>query len=349
MKALRLPQTLGILLLLASALVPPNVVTVFAQTPPVADVPSLSQSRNGNVGNFELVTPLAGGGLQHFWRNNDSPGNPWLLGSQFAQGQTWGAVSLIQSNFGFIPGDPFFTGNLEVVATSGATLSAMWRDGRGPWRPPVAITTDVRGSPAFIQSRFGGRGNFELVTPLATGGLAHFWRDNDRDLTWRRGATFGTGLGMVDAVTLIQSNYGFPGNLEVVVRAGSNLWSMWRDSGPSFAWSVPALVTTGVSGNPSMVQGRFGQIGDFELATPQSGSGIAHAFRANDDPQQPWIPNSLFAADHQSSGVSLIESTYGVPGNLEVVETNAAATVISAWWTDLTVLPVTWHGPAKIN
>lgn len=38
------------------------------------------QSRFGNRGNFEIVLPRTGGGLVHFWRNNDAPANPWPWG-----------------------------------------------------------------------------------------------------------------------------------------------------------------------------------------------------------------------------------------------------------------------------
>ncbi|MBI3952175.1 MAG: DUF4185 domain-containing protein [Acidobacteria bacterium] len=38
---------------------------------------SFFQSRYGRQGNFEVVVLLAGGGLAHYWRDNDSPGLPW--------------------------------------------------------------------------------------------------------------------------------------------------------------------------------------------------------------------------------------------------------------------------------
>ncbi|MCX6676625.1 MAG: PA14 domain-containing protein [Methanothrix sp.] len=95
------------------------------------------------------------------------------------------------------------------------------------------------GNPVLIQSRFGSKGNFELIVPLATGGLAHFWRDNDAsDMPWKGPTIFG-GTDKYDAVTMIQSNYGSPGDLEVVARVGDRLVFFWRDSGPSLAWNGP--------------------------------------------------------------------------------------------------------------
>jgi hypothetical protein len=58
------------------------------------------------------------------------------------------------------------------------------------------------GNPVLIQSRFGRQGNFELLVPLATGGLAAFFRvNNGIGLPWGGPTIFGTELGRVDAVT----------------------------------------------------------------------------------------------------------------------------------------------------
>ena len=45
--------------------------------------------------------------------------------------------------------------------------------------------------------------------------------------------------GHIDAVTMIQSNFGDPGNLELVARVGDSLKFFWRDSGPDFHWNGP--------------------------------------------------------------------------------------------------------------
>jgi hypothetical protein len=102
----------------------------------------------------------------------------------------------------------------------------------------------MTGNPVLIQSRFGHQGNFELVVPSSQGGLVHFWRNNDDTLLlpWSGPTFFGQSLGPVDAVTMIQSNFGDPGNLEVVARVGNGLHFLWRDSGPSFTWSNPFLL-----------------------------------------------------------------------------------------------------------
>jgi hypothetical protein len=76
-------------------------------------------------------------------------------------------------------------------------------------------------------------GNFELVTPLRSGGLGRFFRNNDDpSLPWAQTATFGTPLGAVDGCSLIQSNLSSqavagmgtgPGNLLLVTVTGNEL------------------------------------------------------------------------------------------------------------------------------
>ena len=103
----------------------------------------------------------------------------------------------------------------------------------------------VAGNPVVIQGRFGAKGNFELVVPDANNGLIHFWRNNDHPYLYWSGPThFGQSLGAVNSVTMIQSNFGSPGNLEVIARCGNQLQFFWRDSGPAFTWNGPFLLAS---------------------------------------------------------------------------------------------------------
>src|SRR5262249_3896008 len=154
---------------------------------------------------------------------------------------------------------------------AGNTLWSFWRDGGPPyaWHGPSSIIGGATGNPVLIQSRFGSRGNFELVTPLSAGGGAHVWRNNDDPaLPWVNDASFGQCLGNVEAITMIQSNFGAPGNLEVVARVGTGLWAFYRDSSPPFTWHASGTLPASASGMPTMVQSRFGSRGNFELVTP---------------------------------------------------------------------------------
>jgi hypothetical protein len=322
----------------------------------IAGIPSLIQSRFGAKGNFEVVAPLMGGGLAHYWRNNDDPDLPWSAPTFFGAGQI-DAACLIQSNFGS-------PGNLEVAARGGGNLFTFWRDSgpafnwNGPY--PVAVegaggtcgrqpVTGVAGNPVLIQSRFGTKGNFELIVPLAAGGLAHYFRNNDDPaLPWLAAPTFGQSVGVIDAVTVIESNFGVPGNLEVVARAGDRLITFWRDSTSPLAWHGPfALVAdgvavSGVAGNPVLTQSRFGTKGNFDLLVPLTAGGFAAYWRDNDTVSLPWHGPVFVETAARFDAVSFIQSNFGSPGNFEVVSRIAGHMAHS--WRD-SGPQFAWSGP----
>ena len=323
-----------------SALSADDIAAVRFMYPVRTESGFLVQSNFGAKGNFEMVVPAPGGGLSAYWRNNDDPARPWSAAIAFGGTTHYDSVSLIQSNYG-IPG------NLEVIARTGNQLHLFWRDS-GPayhWNGPTTIASGVSGNPALIQSNFGLKGNFELVVPQASGGLALYWRNNDNpSLPWSGALPFG-GTTHYDSVALIQSNYGSPGNLELVARAGSQLHSFWRDSGPAFHWNGPNPVTTGVAGRPALIQSRYGAKGNFELAVPQAGGGIGFLWRDNDNPALPWSSPTHIGGTTPYDQVALIESNYGIPGNLELMASTGGH--IHFYWRD-SGPAYHWNGPTVI-
>jgi hypothetical protein len=209
--------------------------------------PALIQGHFGSKGNFEVVAARLAGRLAHFWRDNDTANLPWQGPTLFGSTDHYDAVALIQSNFSSAGGGP---GNLEVIAHTGHRLDHYWRDDVSPfaWHGPFAIpgATGTSATPTLIQGGFGSKGNFEVVVPLAAGGLAHFWRDNDTaNLPWQGPTLFGS-TDHYDAVALIQSNFssagGGPGNLEVIAHTGHRLDHYWRDDVSPFAWHGPFAI-----------------------------------------------------------------------------------------------------------
>jgi hypothetical protein len=196
----------------------------------------------------------------------------------------------------------------------------------------------------FIQSRFGTQGNFEVVAPSSSGGLAHYWRNNDDPrFPWNGPFPFGGSLGNIDGVSLIQSNFGDPGNLEVIAIARGQAYHFVRDSGPSFTWNGP---DSGVAGVPGLIQSRFGTQGNFEVVVPSSSGGLAHYWRNNDDPTFPWNGPFPFARALRFGSASLIQSNFGDPGNLEVVA-GATSQEILAFSRD-SGPSFTWSGPVIV-
>lgn len=179
-----------------------------------------------------------------------------------------------------------------------------------------------------MQGTFGIRGHFELVVPRAQGGISYYWRDNDpgAQFAWHGPFDFATDVGRVDAVSLIQSNFGPPGvgQLEAVARIRDGLAHFRRvNDSPPYTWLGPQFFAQGVSGTPSLIQGWFGSVGNYELVVPLVGSGLAHYWRNNDPGQNlTWNGPFVFAAElGHADAASLTQSNYGSPGvgNLEVV------------------------------
>lgn len=110
-------------------------------------------------------------------------------------------------------------GNLEGVMRAARKLAFLHRDGPS-WHGQSDRLVGGRplagmlGRPEFIQGRAGSRGYFEVVTPLAAGGMAHYYRDyDDADFrgSMREEARFGIGQ-TFGAASLIQRNFGVLGN-----------------------------------------------------------------------------------------------------------------------------------------
>jgi hypothetical protein len=178
--------------------------------------------------NFEVLAPLPGGGLGHWWRDNGAPGLPWN-GPEFVDTGVAGAVELVFSTFG----------NLEAVVRVDEHLEHWWFEG-GAWHGPNVFAWAVAGRPGFVQSRHGARGNFEVVAPLVDGGMGHWWRDNDDPaLRWHGPTRFGAGA--PEAASTIHSGYG---NLEVVAAFAEHLEHWWRDDGGTWNWHGPATFVT---------------------------------------------------------------------------------------------------------
>jgi hypothetical protein len=96
--------------------------------------------------------------------HEDGPG-PVSFGQQLGKVDD---LTLIQSNYG---------NNLELIARAGDALHFMWRDTQ--WHGPHRIAGGAAGNPVLIQSRFGRKGNFELVYPDRERGIRFMWRNND--------------------------------------------------------------------------------------------------------------------------------------------------------------------------
>lgn len=272
--------------------------------------PSLIQTRYGNRTMLELASPSASGGILLYARDNDTPGMPWyVLG---AIGRSIGVptgVSWIQGNYG----DP---GNLELVAVAGGKLWYFWRDSGADraWRGPYLLASQVRGAPSLIQSRFGVAGDFLLAVPNVAGGIGLYYRSNDdAALPWRFGGRVGVGVpALFSGASLIESNYGHPGNFELVGTAGGAVYYFWGTGLTAPDWHGPFTIAGHAGGPPSLIQSRFGVQGNFEMLVPSDDDGIDFYWRDNDTAGLPWRgPFRIHEALGRVGAVSLIQGTLG--------------------------------------
>lgn len=204
--------------------------------------PAFIQGRWGGRGNYEVVAPLAAGGMGHWWRDNDHPDLPWYGPSTFgweAAGASEaggpgpvGAVAMVHGRA---------SDNLELVARVGSRLQHWWRDGLGSWHRGPDIGLGASGVHDLVE----GAGpephlsNYELVAPLAAGGMGHWSADPKAPALAWGGPTATFGSGQVLAVGLVQ---GTNGNLEVVAAGPARVEHWWRDGGPPYEWHGPTVI-----------------------------------------------------------------------------------------------------------
>ena len=153
----------------------------------VVGEPALIQSNYGTQGNFEVIV-TTGGGLRHFFRNNDDPNRPWISGETFV-GESRQGPALIQSNIGQ-------KGNFEVI-TDGRHIFRNNDDPNLPWvwGSTFQALNGFEGA-ALIQSNIGQKGNFEAIVQFKAlqperdpdpphNVLTHHFRNNDDpNLPW---------------------------------------------------------------------------------------------------------------------------------------------------------------------
>jgi hypothetical protein len=143
--------------------------------------------------------------------------------------------------------------------------------------------------------------------------LIHYFRGNDTlGFPWHHAAdlfvpppatsgTIATIAQIPNGLSVIESNFGDPGNFEAVVRmtpivsndgAADFLTHYFFDC-TTRSWAGPFLIRadgrpiSGVTGAPALIQSRFGHQGNFELVVPQ-GNRLVHYFRDNDAGGFPW-------------------------------------------------------------
>lgn len=182
--------------------------------------------------------------------------------------------------------------------------------------------------------------NLECVYREASGRLRHWWFDQDRR-QWHDGGQFGP-RDVAGFPAFIQSNYGAPGNFEVVVRtADGRLNAWWRGGGPSWRWHDSGRFASGVKASgPSLVQVNRGRQGDFHLVCVLDSGQMQH-WRRDNDRGAVWAPLKSFGGEVGETPVCMIEAQFGARNELAVGNFELCVAVggqIQHWWHDNTEL-----------
>jgi hypothetical protein len=316
----------------------------------------LVQGTFGSPGNFEVVildgepTPK----LIHGQRDNSDQmlWQPQSVGAEsqkdIISASATSSGALIQSSYG----TPDHPGNFEVLVLEGTNLVHYYRDNSAsgsPWHRAEVVSTKATGPASFIQSSYqetpDAPGNFEAVV-LEGNNLVHYYRNNSvsNPQHWQSTAVItsqAAGPGCI-----IQSDFGTPGNFEVVVREKEGLVHYYRDnSNDERRWYGPtAVISPQATGDGCIIQSTFGASaghGNFEvvvievLDVEHEQGDLVHYYRDNSTQPYHWYRTAVVSTAAQRAG-SLIQSSYGTPGNFEVVLVEGAqgAHGLSHRWRD---------------
>jgi hypothetical protein len=222
--------------------------------------------------------------------------------------------------------------NFELVTTGpGAQLHHWWRDNSGagfPWHAGVNFGSDAAACPTLISTTFNR--NFESVH-LTTNHRLHHWWFGQPGGPWNDGGVFGP----IDAAGIpgfIQSNYGAPGNFEIVVRtADSHLNHWWRDGS---GWHDGGRFGANIAlSGPSLIQSHYGAAGNFELVAVLNNGQMQHWWRDNDHGML-WHSSVAFGSGI-SSPPCMIEGEFGAANERSVGNFELCVAVngqVQHWW-----------------
>ena len=255
----------------------------------------------------------------------------WKYGVKITNPDPWTKRRLHNGNI-IESGNGALHRNFEILATFGRRqMKHWWRDGStNHWGAGPVLANDVAVCPTLTSTTYNR--NFECVY-LTTSRRLHHWWFNQAAKTWNDGGIFGP----VDAYGVpgfIQSNYGAPGNFEVVVKTVSgqlNHW--WRDGG---GWHDGGRFGSSIMlSGASLIQGRYGMKGNLELVCVTNSGQMQHFWR-DDDHGFVWHAGVLFGSAIYSTPV-MIEGQYGASdedrvGNYELCV--AVGGAIQHWWRD---------------
>lgn len=294
---------------------------------------------NGD-GFFYLAYGAAGSNLYGHSAIYDTNADPWSK-RRLHNG------SLLESGNGnnhmnfeslMVPGD----GSLLHYSRDNDAPPFPWTAGESvPCSDAVAV-----GWPALTETTYNR--NLEVVYTAQGQSLHHWWRDQSG--VWHDGGIFGP-VNTIGAPGFVQSNYGMPGNFEVVVLDGYQQLQHWTRDSQTLQWQLAASFggDVGFSG-AALVQSHYGTQGNFELVCVLSNGRMQHWFMDNDAANPSWAPTTTFGSNI-TSAPCMIEGNYGAAseyavGNFELCV--ASGGYLQHWYRQNDG-DMQWHGPTTFG
>ncbi|MFD6873444.1 MULTISPECIES: C1 family peptidase [unclassified Streptomyces] len=224
--------------------------------------------------------------------------------------------------------------NFEMAATAGGgRLRHWWREGDAPysWSRAETYAHDVSGQPAFTGTTYNR--NMESLH-VTTGGRLRHWYFEQAVRVWRDGGAFGPGDAAVGSTpAFIQSDYGKPGNFEVVVRtADGRLNHWWRINGAPWTWNDGGRFAPGTAHyGPALIQTRGRRL---DLVAARA-DGRMQLWWRDDGHGFVWRPGEVFGGGI-TSAPCMIEGQHGASdedtaGNYELCAARGDGRV-EHWW-----------------
>ncbi len=233
----------------------------------------------------------------------------------------------------FESGDGALSRNFELWAVAPAGgVRHYWRDGSSlAWAVAETEGQDCADHPVMTGTTYNR--NFEYIYKTNSNRLHHRFFDQVGG-KWNDGGVFGPpNVGGVPG--FIQSDYGAPGNFEVVVRlSDGTLQHCWRINGPPWTWAVSVTFGSNVAfSGPTLIQRRDRGLDVVCVNT----DGQMQRYWRDDAHGGQWKAAETFGADLGSVPV-MIEGQYAASdetkqGNYELcIATRTGA--VQHWWRD---------------
>jgi hypothetical protein len=239
--------------------------------------------------------------------------------------------------------------NFEMVATTnGSQIRHWWREGGAggdfTWHQASTFGNDAAVCPTASATTYNR--NFEAIY-LTTSHRLHHWFLDQTTGTWVDGGIFGpTDAGGIPG--FIQSDYGAPGNFEVVVRtADGRLNHWWRINGPPWTWADGGRFGSNIAySGPALIQTHQRNL---ELVSVLADGQMQHWWR-DDAHGFVWKAGQTFGAGI-ASPPCMIEGLYGADnerhaGNYELCV--AVGGQVQHWWRD-NQHETGWHNSASFG